>query len=57
MSGMDRIVTLAQRKAAEAERRQSAVDAMRPVLAAYGRAHGGPVPAVRFGSTGPDAVR
>ena len=31
----------AERKAAEAERRQSAVDAMRPVLAAYAREHGG----------------
>jgi len=41
MSAMDRIVTLAERKAAEAERRQSAVDAMRPVLAAYAREHGG----------------
>jgi predicted nucleotidyltransferase len=41
MSGMERIVTLAERKAAEAERRQSAVDEMRPVLAAYAREHGG----------------
>jgi Nucleotidyltransferase domain len=31
----------AERKAAEAERRQSAVDAMRPALAAYAREHGG----------------
>jgi len=41
MSNMDRIVTLAERKAAEADRRQSAVDAMHPVLAAYAREHGG----------------
>jgi predicted nucleotidyltransferase len=41
MSGMERIVTLAERKAAEAERRQSAVDEMRPELAAYAREHGG----------------
>jgi predicted nucleotidyltransferase len=41
MSAINRIVTLAERKAAEAERRQSAVDAMRPALAAYAREHGG----------------
>ena len=38
---MDRIVTLAERKAAEAERRRQAVDALRSVLAAYAHEHGG----------------
>lgn len=37
---MDRIVTLAERKAAEAERRRLAVAALRPAFAAYARAHG-----------------
>ncbi len=41
MSGMGRIVTLTERKAAEAERRRHAVDALRLVLAAYAREHGG----------------
>ena len=41
MSGMGHIVTLAERKAAEAERRRRAVEALRPVLAAYARVHGG----------------
>ena len=38
---MQRIVTLAERKAAEAMRRTAAVAALTPVLAAYARAHGG----------------
>lgn len=38
---MERIVTLPERKAAEAQRRQQAVASLRPVLAAYARAHGG----------------
>ena len=38
---MDRIVTLAERKAAEATRRQRAVVELRDALAAYARAHGG----------------
>jgi len=36
-----RIVTLAERKAAEAARRARAVDGMRTPLSAYARAHGG----------------
>src|SRR5690242_3824001 len=35
------IVTLKQRKAAEAERRRRAVEELRAALAAYARAHGG----------------
>ncbi len=35
------IVTLAERKAAEAARRARAVDGMRAALSAYARAHGG----------------
>jgi predicted nucleotidyltransferase len=38
---MQRIVTLSERKTAEAARRQQAVAALVPVLAAYARAHGG----------------
>jgi predicted nucleotidyltransferase len=38
---MDRIVTLAERKAAEAQRRRQAVAGLRVVLTAYARAHGG----------------
>jgi predicted nucleotidyltransferase len=38
---MDRIVTVAERKAAEATRRQRAVVDLRRVLDAYARAHGG----------------
>lgn len=38
---MDRVVTLKERKAAEAERRRRAVDELRPALAAYTRTHGG----------------
>ena len=38
---MDRIITLPERKAAEAERRRRAVDDLRPALAAYAREHGG----------------
>jgi len=38
---MQQIVTLAERKAAEAARRQAAVEALVPVLAACARAHGG----------------
>jgi len=38
---MDGIVTLAERKAAEATRRQRAVAELRRVLDAYARAHGG----------------
>ena len=36
-----RIVTLAERKAAEAARRARAVDGMRAALSAYARVHGG----------------
>ena len=38
---MDRIITLPERKAAEAERRRRAVDDLRSALAAYARDHGG----------------
>ena len=38
---MERIVTLRERKAKEAERRRLAVAELREVLAAYARAHGG----------------
>ena len=38
---MERIVTLSEHKAAEAARRSRAVDELRPILAAYARAHGG----------------
>jgi predicted nucleotidyltransferase len=38
---MDRIVTLAERKAAEAERRRQAVESLSVVLTDYARAHGG----------------
>ena len=38
---MDGIVTLTERKAAEAERRLRAVDDLRSALAAYASAHGG----------------
>lgn len=38
---MQRIVTLTERKEREATRRQEAVAALVPVLAAYARAHGG----------------
>jgi predicted nucleotidyltransferase len=38
---MDRIVTLPERKAAEAERRRRAVEDLRDALTAYARAHGG----------------
>jgi predicted nucleotidyltransferase len=41
MSRMDGIVTLSERKAAEATRRQRAVGELRLALDAYGRAHGG----------------
>jgi predicted nucleotidyltransferase len=38
---MDRIVTVAERKAAEAARRQRAVAELRSALGGYARAHGG----------------
>ena len=38
---MQRIVTLPERKAAEAARRRAAVAALLPALLAYARAHGG----------------
>ena len=38
---MDRIVTLAERKATEAERRRQAVESLRLTLTGYARAHGG----------------
>ena len=38
---MQRIVTLTERKSAEAERRAASVDGLVPVLAAYAREHGG----------------
>jgi len=38
---MDRIVTLAERTAAEAERRRRAVQDLGMALATYGRKHGG----------------
>jgi hypothetical protein len=40
-SRMDRIVTLKERKAAEADRRRGAVRDLRSALAAYAREHGG----------------
>src|SRR5580700_11265611 len=40
-AAMDRIVTVAERKAAEAMRRQRAVADLRRVLDAYARGHGG----------------
>jgi predicted nucleotidyltransferase len=40
-SAMDRIVTVAERKAAEAARRQRAVAELRGALDVYARAHGG----------------
>lgn len=39
--GMPEIVTLRERKADEAARRTAAVAALRPILTAYARAHGG----------------
>ena len=50
-----RIVTLAERKAAEAARKQSAVAELRAVLAAYARAHGGRF--LLFGSAARDTLR
>ena len=41
MNRMDRIVTLKERKAAEADRRRCAVEHLRSALAAYAREHGG----------------
>jgi predicted nucleotidyltransferase len=38
---MQRIITLTERKATEAARRQQAVAAVVPLLTAYARAHGG----------------
>jgi len=38
---MQRIITLAERKATEAGRRRAAVETLMPALAAYARAHGG----------------
>jgi predicted nucleotidyltransferase len=38
---MQRIITLTERKAAEAARRAAAVEAIVPLLAAYAREHGG----------------
>ena len=38
---MDRIVTLKERKAAEADRRRRAVEDLRLALSAYAREHGG----------------
>jgi len=38
---MQRIVTLTERKAAEAARRAAAVEALVPVLSAYAQKHGG----------------
>ena len=38
---MERVVTLSERKAAEAARRSRAVEELRPLLAAYAREHGG----------------
>ena len=54
-SRMDRIVTLTERKAAEAERRRRAVDALRTTLAAYARDHGGRF--LLFGSAARGAMR
>ena len=50
---MQQIVTLAERKAAEAARRQAVVEALVPALAAYARAWR-PVPAVRLRRAGDD---
>jgi predicted nucleotidyltransferase len=38
---MDRIITLAERKATEADRRRRAVEELRTILTDYARAHGG----------------
>jgi hypothetical protein len=52
---MDRIVTLAERKAAEATRRQHAVTELRLALDPYARAHGGRF--LLFGSAGRGRMR
>ena len=52
---MERIVTLAERKAAATERKRQAMSALRPVLAAYAREHGGRF--LLFGSAARGALR
>lgn len=52
---MQRIVTLAERKAFERARRREAVAALVPVLAAYARAHGGRY--LLFGSAARGAMK
>jgi predicted nucleotidyltransferase len=52
---MDRIVTLTERKAAEADRRRLAVDSLRVVLTEYARAHGGRF--LLFGSAARGTIR
>jgi predicted nucleotidyltransferase len=52
---MHRIVTLTERKAAEAERRRRAVDELRLALATYARQHGGRF--LLFGSAARDNMR
>jgi hypothetical protein len=54
---MDRIVTLSERKQAEAQRRQQAVASLKAELSAYARARGGrfvysaPLPATKCDTT------
>jgi hypothetical protein len=52
---MERIVTLAERKAATTERKRQAMAALRPALAAYAREHGGRF--LLFGSAARDMLR
>src|ERR1700759_5606677 len=52
---MQHIVTLPERKAAEAARRAAAVEALVPVLAAYAKAHGGRF--LLFGSAARGAMK
>lgn len=52
---MDRVVTLAERKAAAAERKRQGLASLRPVLVAYARAHGGRF--LLFGSAARQSMR
>ena len=52
---MERIVTLAERKAKEAARRRKAVQELRPLLIAYAREHNGRF--LLFGSVARDEMR
>ncbi len=55
MAGIDRVVTLAERKAAAIDRKCAALDALREVLADYVRAHGGRF--LLFGSAARGTIR